>query len=120
MIDYRDIWMAYVVAKGMAGAGGGGGGGSAPVIVSGATPDITAAAGKVYVCEDVVSTLTLTPCDSGVCDVVFESGSTPTVLTVPSSVVWPDWFDPDNLEANRVYELNILDATWGVVTSWAS
>ena len=48
----------------------------------------------------------------------FTSGSTATVLTVPNTVKWPDWFS-GTLEANRVYEINIMDGIYGVVMSWA-
>ena len=35
----------------------------------------------------------------------FTSGSTVTVLTLPSTVKFPNWFDPTSLEANTVYEI---------------
>lgn len=94
---------------------------NAPVTVSGTTPSITAKAGVQYVCGEV-STLTIVVPESGCIDVIFESGSTPTVLTVtpPSgkTMEWPDWFDPDNLEANATYEINILNGTLGAVGVW--
>jgi hypothetical protein len=31
----------------------------------------------------------------------------------------PDWFDPTALEANTIYEINIIDGVYGVVASWA-
>lgn len=43
---------------------------------------------------------------------------TVTVLTLPNTVKFPDWFDPTSLEANTVYEINILDGVYGVVMSW--
>lgn len=89
-----------------------------PVInVSGTVPSITALPGHRYICGEV-ATLTITPPVSGCIDVVFESGSTPTVLTVPSTVKFPSWFDPDNLDANATYEINIMDGTLGAVMSW--
>ena len=96
---------------------------NAPVAVSGSTPSITAKAGIRYICGEV-STLSVTVPASGCVDVRFESGSTPTVLTVtpPTGMTmkWPDWFDPTSLDANRTYEINILDGVYGVVTSWAT
>lgn len=89
-----------------------------PVTVSGSTPNITAAANTRYICG-TVSTLTFTPSATGICDVQFTSGSTPTVLTVPSTVLWPDWFDPTALEANTVYEINIMDGEYGAVAAWS-
>lgn len=91
----------------LAGSGGGGsGGGMTPVPVEGSTPTITAEANKLYICGEV-STLSVTPPESGICGVIFESGSTPTVLTLGTGITCPEWFDPDNLEADTIYELNI-------------
>ena len=92
-----------------------------PIEVSGATPTITAEAGRRYVCTAAaVTELTFTPCATGVCDVVFTSGTTPTTLdtTVLSDVGWPGWFDPDHLDASTTYELNILDGKYGAVGMW--
>ena len=86
------------------------------VTVSGTTPTITALAGVRYVCGEV-STLDIMPCVSGICDIVFTSGSTATVLTLPSTVKFPDGaFTP---EANTTYEVNILDGIYGAVMAWA-
>ena len=86
--------------------------------VSGTTPSITGVAGTRYVCGEV-STISITPPDSGIIDVIFVSGSTPAVLTVPSTVKWnDDSFDPESLEADTVYELNILDGIYGAVGTW--
>lgn len=96
---------------------------NAPVEVSGTTPTITGKAGLRYICGEC-STLTITAPASGCIDVVFESGSTPTVLTVSSAktgvtaIKWANGFDPTALEANTTYEINILDGEFGVVGSW--
>lgn len=90
----------------------------APESVSGTTPSITGKAGVRYICGEV-STISITPPVSGAIDVVFTSGSTPAVLTVPSTVKFPAWFDAESLEANKTYEINILDGVYGVVTAWA-
>ena len=89
------------------------------VAVSGTSPTITAEANARYICGEVTS-LSFTPCASGICDVQFTSGSTVTVLTVPSTVKFPDWFDPTSLKTNTVYEINILDGIYGVVMKWAA
>ena len=89
-----------------------------PVTVSGTTPEITCTAGTRYICGEV-STISITPSLSGICDVMFTSGSTAAVLTVPSSVLWPDWFDPTALEADTTYEINIMDGVYGAVMVWA-
>jgi hypothetical protein len=90
---------------------------SGTIAVTGTTPAITALSGIRYVCGEV-STITITPPSSGIANIVFESGMTPTVLTLPQTVVMPEWFDSTDLEANRVYEISIADGVYGVVTSW--
>lgn len=91
--------------------------------VSGSTPSITAMAGVRYVCGEC-STLSIQAPASGCIDVVFESGSTATVLTVTSAktgvsaIKWANGFDPTSLDANTTYELNILDGEYGVVGQW--
>lgn len=90
--------------------------------VSGNTPSITAMAGVRYVCGEC-STLSITAPASGCIDVVFESGSTTTVLTVTTAksgatLKWANGFDPTSLDANTVYEINILDGEFGVVGKW--
>lgn len=88
------------------------------VEVSGTSPVIVAESNTIYNCGEVTS-LSFTPCSSGICDVRFTSGSTVTVLTIPSTVKFPNSFDPTSLETNKIYEINILDGIYGVVTSWA-
>ena len=92
---------------------------NAPVIVSGTTPSITGKAGIRYFCGEV-ATLSITPPASGDCEIIFISGSTATVLTLPNTVKFPEWFDVTALEANRTYDIIITNATYGVVTSWES
>lgn len=91
-----------------------------PVTVGGTTPSITALPGIQYVCGEV-ATLDITLPESGCIDVVFTSGSTPTVLTVtpPTGVTvkWANGFDPTALEANTTYEINIKDGL-GVAATW--
>lgn len=88
--------------------------------VTGTTPTITALPGVRYVCGEV-ATLDITLPASGVVDVVFESGSTPTVLTItpPSGVTlkWANGFDPTSLDADTTYEINICDGL-GVAAQW--
>jgi hypothetical protein len=93
---------------------------NSPVTVTGSTPTITALAGVQYVCGEV-ATLDITLPASGCVDVRFESGSTATVLTItpPSgmTVKWANGFDPNSLEANTTYEINIADGL-GVAGTW--
>lgn len=85
------------------------------VTVSGTSPTITALSEVRYVCGEV-ATLDFTPCATGVCDVVFTSGSTPTAVTLPNTVKFPD--GSFTAEANKTYEINILDGVYGVVMAW--
>ena len=93
---------------------------NAPVEVSGTTPAITALPGISYICGEC-ATLNITLPESGCIDVVFTSGSTPTVLTITpptgETVKWAGGFDPTSLEANTTYELNIYNCL-GVAASW--
>ena len=90
------------------------------VSVSGSTPSITALPGIRYMCGEV-ATLDITLPASGIVDVVFESGSTATVLTItpPTGMTlkWANGFDPTALEANTTYEINIADGL-GVAAAW--
>lgn len=84
------------------------------VTVSGTNPSITAQSNKRYVCGEV-ATLTITPIVQGCTDVLFTSGTTPTVLSLPQTVKMPSWF---TVEASKTYEINILDGVYGAVMSW--
>ena len=92
------------------------------VSVSGSTPSITAKAGIRYVCSEV-STLDITLPASGIVDVVFESGSTPTVMTItpPTGVTlkWANGFDPTALEADTTYEIRVRDGHLASAYEWA-
>lgn len=91
------------------------------VTVTGTTPSITALPGVRYICGEV-STIDITVPATGIVDIVFTSGSTPAVLTVtpPTGVTmkWANGFDPTSLDANTVYEINIMDGCYGVVGIW--
>lgn len=84
------------------------------VTVTGTDPSITGAENTRYLCGEVLS-LSFTPSATGICEVIFTSGSTPTVLTLPNTVMMPEWFA---VEANMIYEVNILDGVYGSVMSW--
>ena len=93
-------------------------GSTGTVDVTGAAPTITAVENTRYVCGEVTS-LNVTPAASGICIVRFTSGSTPTVLTLPSTVKFPEWFDSTALETDTIYEMCITDGVYGAVMSWA-
>lgn len=82
--------------------------------VVGSDVTIQAKANTRYICGEVTN-LTFTPPSAGTCDVIFTSGSTPTVVTLPSTVKMPEWYA---IAANRTYEINISKGVYGVVTSW--
>ena len=69
-----------------------------------------------YVCGEITS-LSITPPNAGTIDIIFTSGTTPTILTV-QNVKWPWWFEPTSLSTNMIYELLITDGTLGSVMSW--
>ena len=83
--------------------------------VEGSTPTITALPGVRYVCGEC-TTLDVTLPASGIVDVTFESGSTPTVLTItpPTGVTlkWANGFDPTSLDANVVYAIKVTDGEY--------
>ena len=87
--------------------------------VTGATPTIIGVDNTRYMCGEV-DTISITPPESGIIDVVFSCGSIPAVLTIPDTVKFPEWFDSTTLEADRTYEINILDGVYGLVTSWGN
>lgn len=93
---------------------------SGSITVTGTTPTINALPGLRYICGEC-STLTVNLPASGCVDIQFESGSTPTVLTVnPASgqtVKWANGFDPTTLDADTTYEINVADGL-GVCGSW--
>jgi len=84
------------------------------VTVSGRTPTITAQANTRYVCGEL-DTLDFTPSASGICDIIFTSGTTATVLTLPNTVKMPGGF---GVNEDTVYELNFLNGL-GVYQTWA-
>ena len=85
------------------------------VNVSETEPVIVANKNTRYVCGEV-SSLDFTPSLTGICDVVFTSGETPTALTLPNTVKMPEWWT--GVEANKTYEINISDGIYGVITIW--
>ena len=85
------------------------------VAVSGTMATINADANTRYICGEM-SELEFNPPQAGIANVIFTSGSSRTILTLPNTVKMPDWFE---VEANMTYEISIADGVYGVVTSWA-
>lgn len=92
------------------------GGGTISETITGTDPTITAQNNFRYMCGELY-TLNFTPCVSGVCEVIFTSGATPTVLTLPDTVRMPTWWT--GVEANTTYEISIVDGVYGAVMSWS-
>lgn len=54
----------------------------------------------------------------GTVDILFDSGSTATVLVLPQTgILLPEWFDPTDLQTNTRYELNFADGNL-LVSCW--
>lgn len=88
------------------------------VTVTGTIVTITAEANKRYLCG-TVSTIDVTPCAVGAFDLIFTSGTTAAVLTIPNTVKWQDSsFDPTALDTSTTYEISVADGTLGLVASW--
>ncbi len=85
--------------------------------VSGTDPVITGKPSYRYNCGELY-TLSITPPASGTMDIIFTSGTTPTVLTLPNTVKMPDWWA--GIETNTTYEMCITDGTYCGVMSWAT
>lgn len=86
--------------------------------VTGANPVIVGVTNHRYMCGEV-ATISITPPVSGIIDVIFSSGTTAAVLTVPNTVKFPDWFDPASLNESVIYEISILDGVYGAVGIWS-
>lgn len=93
-------------------------GSTGTVDVSGTTPTITAVENTRYICGEI-ATLSFTPPANGISIVRFTSGTTATILTLPSTVKFPEWFDATSLEADTIYEICVTDGVYGAVMSWA-
>ena len=88
------------------------------VTVTGTVVTIVAQENKRYLCG-TVSTIDVTPCATGAFDLIFTSGSTAAVLTIPNTVKWQDSsFDPSALDADTTYEISVAEGTLGLVASW--
>lgn len=87
----------------------------ATVSVSSVTPTITPEANTVYQCGELSSLTITNPPATGAWSVVFTSGATATVTTIPSSILGLEDFAA---EANTLYEINVLDNR-AVIGSWA-
>ena len=88
----------------------------APFNFRGSALTIDAVTDGRYTCG-TLSSLSFTPCSSGLCEVEFTSGTTATTLQV-NGVTWPSWFDPNHLSTSTIYDIMIKDGHLGAVMVW--
>lgn len=87
--------------------------------ISGRTVEIYCETDLRYQC-DVVDSITIHQPAVGITDIIFTTNSTTTILNVDTGVIWPGVTagQTPTLEPNTIYELNIMDGKYGVMTSW--
>lgn len=85
--------------------------------ISGTDVAITGEPNIRYKCGEV-NTISIVPPSSGSIDVIFTSGSSVAILTLPNTVKMPPWFDASTLETNTIYEILITDGVYGSVMTW--
>lgn len=84
------------------------------ITVSGSTVDITPLGNHDYHCGELTALTITDPPAQGIYSIVFTSGSTPTVTTIPASIIFQEAFAA---AANTRYEINVLDG-YAVVGAW--
>lgn len=87
------------------------------VTLTGTDITLAAQAETRYICGTLASLEITSLPTQGIVDIVFNSGSTATVLDLPSTVQMPEWF---LLGANQTVEISILDGVYGSVMTWDS
>lgn len=53
----------------------------------------------------------------GIVNILFTSGTTPTVVSLPNTVKMPDWY---SVGANMTVMIGITDGVWGSIQTWES
>lgn len=75
------------------------------VTVPGSSPTIAAMDNTLYVCSDAVTVLTVSALpESGLFEIVFQSGATAPDVSLPSSVILPDGLI---IETSTIYDMSI-------------
>ena len=85
------------------------------ITVTTATPSIAAADNTIYECGELTSLTVSSFPATGEFSIVFISGATATVLSVPNTMIMPDGFA---VEASTRYEINVKNG-YAVVGSWS-
>lgn len=74
--------------------------------------------GVRYIYGELLSLTINSVPDNGMVDIIFDSGTTPTVLVLPQTgITVPEWFDPTELQASTRYELNFADGNL-LMSNW--
>lgn len=74
--------------------------------------------GVRYIYGELLSLTVNSVPDNGMVDILFDSGSTATVLVLPQTgITMPEWFDPTDLQVSTRYELNFVDGNL-LVSNW--
>lgn len=81
--------------------------------------DITLAAQAEtrYIYGELASLTVSSLPSEGIVDILFTSGTTATVVSLPNTVKMPSWF---SVGASMTVEISILDGVYGSVQTWAS
>lgn len=95
------LFAAFLAKSGSSAATGGSG---QTVAVSGSAPSIAAADNSTYVCGELTGLTVSSLPASGLFEIVFQSGSTATQVTLPENVLLPDSV---SIEANSIYDVSI-------------
>ena len=90
---------------------------TAPTVtaVTGATPTITPADNTIYRCGELTSLTISNPPATGSYVIKFDSGTTPTDVTIPPTIKGLESFAA---EASTHYEINVED-NYALVASWS-
>ena len=86
------------------------------VQVSGTIAEIAAQADTMYVCGELASLDITSLPTSGIVIIIYSSGSTATVVTLPQTVMMPAWFES---AANETVMIGITNGTLGSVQTWS-
>lgn len=94
--------------------------GSPVIEVSGTSATINALEGACYVCGELTA-LTFKPAVNGLCEVIFESGTTPTALTISKAISshtihMPPWWT--GVEASKTYDIVVRNGELVGVSVW--
>ena len=85
------------------------------VEVEGTEVEIEAQAGTMYVCGELASLEVTSLPENGIVIIIYESGTTATVVSLPETVMMPAWWATS---ANKTVMIGIINGTLGSVQTW--